>query len=529
MTRLDACGAEPALVSLCKRCLARVPGSRPRNAGDVAKAVAGLRAEAEDRAKQAELDRAAALVKAAEQRKRRKVQAALGLSFTALVVLVGAFAWWQDRQATERLTEQTRLQGERAAERAAVEGRAQQAVDSGVTLAAELRDKFRFAEAAVTLDQADAIIPPDTSPQIRDRLAAARKDLTFVRQLDEIRTSRVRSDFYAGQAGIQLSYPAAFRDIGIDPTGPDSAAIGDRVAASPIKQHLVIALDDWSWNESDTTTRARLLAVVRRADPGPWSDRLRDSAVRAQPAALDRLAAEANPDSVPPNLVVLLFQIRPRAWADGPKLLASAVSRYPNDFWVLFEAGYYYYSKDYRPSVAAGYLRAAYTIRPDLPLVRQLVLECMIRAGQEVEATAELQEMIRRDPKTAWSHAELAKVLRRNDLQGAIVELKEAIRLDPKNAWFHSELAWTLRISDPEGAIAEYKEAIRLRPTVANFHADLAQVLRTTNPEAAIAEFKEALRLNPNHGSAKADLANALKFKAERDAKTAPPPREVKR
>src|SRR5262249_26806859 len=63
--RLDGCGAEPELVALCKRCLEPERDGRPLNAGAVAEAVHAFRAEAEERARQAELDR----VRAEEQRK----------------------------------------------------------------------------------------------------------------------------------------------------------------------------------------------------------------------------------------------------------------------------------------------------------------------------------------------------------------------------------------------------------------------------------------------------------------------------
>src|SRR5262249_41475088 len=62
-------------------------------AGEVAAAVAGLRAAAEDRAKRAELDRAKAEVQAAEQRKRRRVQLMLaGAVALALLAVVGGLA-----------------------------------------------------------------------------------------------------------------------------------------------------------------------------------------------------------------------------------------------------------------------------------------------------------------------------------------------------------------------------------------------------------------------------------------------------
>jgi len=80
--RLGACGAEPELVALAKKCLANFP-ARPADAGEVADAVARLRTAAEERARRAELERAAAEVRAAEQRKRRRVWLALA---TALLL-----------------------------------------------------------------------------------------------------------------------------------------------------------------------------------------------------------------------------------------------------------------------------------------------------------------------------------------------------------------------------------------------------------------------------------------------------------
>lgn len=82
--RLDASGADPELVALCRRCLSPEPADRPANAGEVAKAVARLRTAAEHSARQADLDRvraegerAKAEAEARDQRERRRVQLAL--------------------------------------------------------------------------------------------------------------------------------------------------------------------------------------------------------------------------------------------------------------------------------------------------------------------------------------------------------------------------------------------------------------------------------------------------------------------
>jgi WD40 repeat protein/tetratricopeptide (TPR) repeat protein len=97
--RLDACGAEPELVALCKKCLAFEPADRPADAGTVAAAVAALRAAADERARQAELERVHAEARAAEQRRRRRILLTAS-GVIALVFLAGfAGVFWQWRAA----------------------------------------------------------------------------------------------------------------------------------------------------------------------------------------------------------------------------------------------------------------------------------------------------------------------------------------------------------------------------------------------------------------------------------------------
>lgn len=83
--RLDASGAEPAVIALCKRCLAFDPRERPADANAVAAEISTLRRAAEERARQAEIEETKARVFAAEQRKRRRVWVGL-----AVVLLFGA-------------------------------------------------------------------------------------------------------------------------------------------------------------------------------------------------------------------------------------------------------------------------------------------------------------------------------------------------------------------------------------------------------------------------------------------------------
>jgi len=101
--RIDASGADAELRTLCKKCLAPRAVDRYANAEEVALAVAGYRAEVEERLRQAERKRAAeeartieeantrreAEARAAEQRKRRQAQRALAAAVLLLVVAGG--------------------------------------------------------------------------------------------------------------------------------------------------------------------------------------------------------------------------------------------------------------------------------------------------------------------------------------------------------------------------------------------------------------------------------------------------------
>ena len=100
--RLDACGADPELVALCKRCLAPEKDDRPADAGEVAEAVAALRQAADERARQAELDRARAEAQAIEQRKRRRMVQWTGgiVAGTLLAGIIGTTIGFQ--RATEQ-------------------------------------------------------------------------------------------------------------------------------------------------------------------------------------------------------------------------------------------------------------------------------------------------------------------------------------------------------------------------------------------------------------------------------------------
>ena len=140
--RLDASGSEPELVALCKRCLAFEPAERPPNAGEVAKAVAELRAAADERARRAELERvrvegeqATAEARATERRKRRRLW--IGAAALLAAAVVGGL--------TAVVAVQRRANAELADEQAKVEARNKQLADEQ----AKVQQRFDMAVKAI--------------------------------------------------------------------------------------------------------------------------------------------------------------------------------------------------------------------------------------------------------------------------------------------------------------------------------------------------------------------------------------------
>jgi serine/threonine protein kinase len=141
-TRLDASGSEPDLVALCKRCLAFEPADRPPNAGEVAKAVAELRAAADERARRAELERvrvegeqATAEARATERRKRRRLW--IGATAVLAAAVVGGLM--------AVVAVQRRANADLAGEQAKVEARNKQLADEQT----KVQQRFDMAVKAI--------------------------------------------------------------------------------------------------------------------------------------------------------------------------------------------------------------------------------------------------------------------------------------------------------------------------------------------------------------------------------------------
>ncbi len=529
-TRLDECGADAELLALAKRCLAARAADRPATGAQLAEEVAAYRAELEERLRRAERERAAAEAKAEEQRKRRRVQFALAAAVLLLVGAGAGFAWWHDKQATERQLaderaagEQLRLDGERKAAEARADAEAEfkgrqarQGIDANLTLAADLRKQYKFKEADAALAQAADLAKGGAPERVAD-VEHARRDLAFVVKLDDIRFRKwvwIGKEGGGGDFNTKIAppeYRAAFAAFGLDLTVLAPIDAAGRVAASGVKADVVAAVDDWALYEPDVALRDRLLDVARRADPGPWTDRFRDPKVRADKSAVERLAVETDVKHVAPAALSALARLMRRRNLDSAPLLTAARAAYPGEFELAFSLGQRH--GDSKEGMQIGSYEAARALRPDNTSVLINLGNALRAKGDADGAVAAYRRATELDPKFAMAHSNLGVALRaKGDADGAVAAHRRAIELDPKYALAHTILGAALGAKgDADGAIASYRRAIVLDPGHAPAHINLGVIyLQQRKYAECIACARAAIKADPKYSNAHAMLAEAL-------------------
>ncbi len=105
--RLAGCGAEADLLELARCCLAPRAQDRPRDAGEVARAMTAHLAGVQERLRAAELARVEAQARIEEERKRRKTQFRMAAAILIALVLgtAGVVSQWRRAEANLRKAE----------------------------------------------------------------------------------------------------------------------------------------------------------------------------------------------------------------------------------------------------------------------------------------------------------------------------------------------------------------------------------------------------------------------------------------
>jgi tetratricopeptide (TPR) repeat protein len=495
-TRLDVCGADPELVGLCKRCLAPKQEQRPANAGEVARAVADLRAAADERARRAELDRVkaegekvAAALQAAEQRKRRRVQLALGAALGVLLLGVGVVAWARRAEVVR----QERDERERRVRNA--EAVAASLDQSEAALRAEDSGK-----AAVTFGAAEKRAAEGGAEDLAGRLDGLRADLVLLRDLevlDQFRWTPVGNRIPDAKE-LAARYRTALGRFAADPEVLTAEEVAARVRASAVRDRLVAALDHLLVAEKSDRVRAALQVI----DPDRYRDEVRDAMRAGDGAKVAQLAGRSEGLEQPPGFVAVLGENRAIPAERRRELLRAALKRRPGDLTLLMTLGLRYpINQREGADERLRWFQAAVAVAPANTVVHDNLGVALLDRGDRVGAEAEFREALRIDPHSANTHNNLGWTLQQNgDLDGAIAEYKAALRLNARFAMAHNNLGWALvNKKDADGAIAEYQEALRIDPRLALSHLGLGMARQQKGDlDGAIAEYDKAILLDPN-------------------------------
>jgi serine/threonine-protein kinase len=508
--RLDGCGADVELVELAKHCLADEPFDRPRHAGAVAAAVDAYQQSVADRLRQAELQRAAAEARAAEEkntrqmaeakaaaeRTRRRATVALAAAVLALVVLGGGAAawWWRTRTAMVR------------------------DVETSLAEASSHGEAGHWPEARAALERAEGRLGGLGPQDLLARVKQARTDANLVAELEDIRLGQAENTegkFDVFRADAQ--YAVAFAGYGIDVTELEASEAAARVRGSAIREPLVAALDAWTALTSVSGRQTKLAAITTQADENPWRRAFRQATQDKDVNKLRALATQPEALAQPPAVLCLLGDglVEVGLAEQAAVVLRQAQQRYPGDFWINYLLGQtlVWKVRPQQAEEAMGYFRAAVALRPRSAPAHTVLSAALVEKGDPEGAIAACRQALALDAKYAAAQVNLGLALAaKGNLGAAIAAYREAGALDPKSSTPHNCLGIALlHNGDTDGAIAAFKEALALTPKYAAAHNNLGNALKARgNLEGAIAEYRTAIALDTRNARPHLNLGNVL-------------------
>ncbi len=503
--RLDACGADADLMALTKKCLCPEAIDRPKDAQEVPDALSAYLNGVQERLQAAERERAVAVVREAEQRKKSTVQLALAAAVFGLLLGGGAFVFWRNEQA--------QAGRERDARNA-------EAVVALLNQCEEALKADDAAKAAVALEAAKKRSTEGGAEKQAARLGRLDADLALLLDLDAVdQFSWTPVESKTPDAAVVATrMREALRRFGAD---PDAASLDEavaRVSASAVKERITSALDRLLWQQKTAEARA----LLRRVDADPFRDAVRDAVLAEDRAKFVELAGQKAALEQPPGFVAFLGESQAIVVERRRQLLQSAVSRRPENLSLLMIlGGTYSINQQSGVNERLRWFQAAVAAAPANLAALNNLGNALYDAGRWDEAIAFFKKAIELDPKYAMAHANLGTALRnKGQLDEAIACYKKAIELDPKFAMAHYNLGIALKDKGQlDEAIACYKKAIELDPKLAKAHFNLGVALKEKGQlDEAIACYKKAIELDPKvASSAHNNLGNALREEGQVD------------
>jgi tetratricopeptide (TPR) repeat protein/tRNA A-37 threonylcarbamoyl transferase component Bud32 len=449
-------------------------------------------------------------------RRHRVAVGGLAVGLVVAAVLGSGGGVWLAREAADRRSERARLEAKDA-----------DAIDRALAEIPRLVRTARFREAVGLLEQTAAGLSEFVPAEARDRLDRARAEARLAERLDTIwlETSVAEGGKWS-KADVAPVYLDVFSQYGLRCFQGDVTALAERVAASPVRETLLVALDDWAGKEQDPARRERLTLITRAADPDPVRDPFRDALARRDGATAWKLAREVEVERLTPIHLIGLARYGGLKTPEAERLLRRAQNRYPTDFWINYYTAIAV-DRAYDRVAAAqavGFYRACLVARPDVSIVHATLGSTLVTLEDWPGAEAACRRAIELDRNFAYAHATLGLILKaQGNMTGAEAAFRRALEINPDSAFAHGGIGAILEVrGDLKGAEAALRRAVEFDPNYAEAFALLGDVLRDRGDESgAESAFRRVLELLPNHAATHAALGNLLLKRGDLDGAAA--------
>jgi serine/threonine-protein kinase len=412
--RISNCEADPALVQLCLDCLTPARGARPANADEVAKAVHTYLTSTEERAQKAQLEAAEARIKAAEERRARRLTVALAGTIAIALAVGGGGFWWINHERAQR-AEQTR---------AAVEAAHGESIEFGQAgkpdeALASARRALSLAETgdadAALLERARKFVAKaelDVGAAERERNLIAQDEKLRARLID-LRLEQIATiGNKKRETELDSAFTRAFHDYGVDLEGDDLVPALKRIRERDIAAEVALALDDWGRvrgkvHGAKSEKAENLFFLAMDLDQDPTRQRMRQAiADQDLPVMLELAAPESLAKLAPGSVFVLgaaLWDGYPEHRPDVYRMFDQALRLYPDDY-VLQSVGGLIYRLGGRPQASLTCRAAALSQRPHDITAQLGMADSMQLLGNLTDAEGAYRACIAAQPNNAEAY-----------------------------------------------------------------------------------------------------------------------------
>jgi eukaryotic-like serine/threonine-protein kinase len=496
--RIEACEADTALKRLCLDCLMPARAARPANAEEVAKALHAYLTSTEERAAKAELAAEKERIKAAEERRARRLTLALGGTIAAALLLGGGGLWWVEHERAKR-SEQTRAQVEIARSEALEFGRAGKPVEA---LAAAQR-ALALAESNSSETALQERMRGFVQQAEEDARAAERerslheKDETLRRTLLDLRLKQLETvNNQIRESDLDAAFAKAFQDYGVDLEGDDVVPALQRIRERAIAEEVALSLDDWARlrrrvHGSKSEKAENLFSLAMDLDPDPGRQRLRQAIFDGDLKTLLELAAPENlPQLAPGSIWVLsatLWDAYRGRRPDVYRMYDQARHLYPDDFLLQAIGGeIYQIAGRFDDSLVCR--TAALSLRPDSPLAHINVADSLLFMGRLTEALESARACVAAFPDFATGYYELGLTeVQLGEYGDALAHVKRALELDDNPDWRPDLLA--LRFHNGLASKSEIQHALRTETAPVGLATCMLALLDHSDPAQRDPQF----------------------------------------